>query len=134
MTFLIAYICILIVFGLIDAIWITQVAVGMYRTMLGDAMLDMVRIAPAVLFYLAFPIGIVVFAVLPGLKEGSVLTAIGLAALYGVLCYATYDLTNYATLKAWTPMTTVIDIVYGGVVSAISAAAAFYAVRAVQGG
>lgn len=133
MSVIVAYISILVVFGIIDAIWITQVAVGMYRTMLGDAMLDTVRILPAVIFYFAFPIGIVVFAVMPGLREDSVVSTIGLAMLYGALCYATYDLTNYATLKAWTPLVTVIDIVYGAVVSGFSAAVAFYAVRAVQG-
>lgn len=133
MSFVIAYVVVLVVFGIIDAIWISQVAIDMYRCMLGDAMVDRVRILPAVLFYFSFPVGIVVFAVLPGLRDESVLTSFGLALLFGALCYATYDLTNYATLKFWQPMVTVIDIVYGAVVSAISATIAFYIVRAVQG-
>ncbi|MBU2532570.1 MAG: DUF2177 family protein [Alphaproteobacteria bacterium] len=132
MTFFIAYIAVLIVFGIFDAIWISQVALPMYRAMLGDALLDSVRIVPAVIFYLAFPAGVVILAVLPALKDNSVLTAVGMGFVFGLLCYATYDLTNYATLKAWTPATTIIDIAYGAVVGAATAAAGFWAVKAIQ--
>lgn len=134
MNFAIAYVTVLIVFGIIDAIWITQVMLGHYRTMLGDIMIDNVRIWPALAFYFAFPIGIVVFAVMPGLREGSTLMAFGLGLLFGALCYATYDLTNYATIKVWSPSIAIADIAYGAVVSGVCAALAVLAVRAFNGG
>lgn len=133
MTFLIAYVTVLIVFGLIDAVWLTLMASTLYKPMLGDMMVESVRIAPAVIFYLFFPVGLVVFAVMPALRDGSMLSAFGAGALLGALCYATYDLTNYATLKVWTLQVTAIDIVYGALVAGICSVAAFGAVVVVQG-
>ena len=133
MTHLIAYVTILIVFGIIDAIWLSQMAGRLYQPMLGDSMVENIRIIPAIVFYLFFPVGLVVFAVVPALREGSVLSALAAGALLGALCYATYDLTNYATLKSWTLQVTVIDIVYGAVVSGICAALAVVAVQTIQG-
>ncbi|MFY0615557.1 MAG: DUF2177 family protein [Hyphomicrobiaceae bacterium] len=133
MTFLIAYVTILIVFGLIDAVWLTLMASTLYKPMLGDMMVESVRIAPAVIFYLFFPVGLVVFAVMPALRDGSMLSAFGAGALLGALCYATYDLTNYATLKVWTLQVTAIDIVYGALVAGICSVAAFGAVVVIQG-
>jgi len=88
-------------------------------------------VAPAIAFYLSFPVGIVVFAVLPGLRAQSPLDAAGLALLFGALAYATYDLTNYATLRNWTLQITVVDIGYGALASSIAATAAYFAVRLV---
>jgi uncharacterized membrane protein len=133
MSHLIAYATVLIAFGIFDAIWLSQMANVLYRPMLGNMLLDEIRVAPAVVFYLFFPIGLVVFAVMPAVRDGSVLSALGAGALLGALCYATYDLTNYATLKNWTLQVTVIDIVYGAVVSAACAAIAFAAVTTFQG-
>lgn len=133
MTHLIAYITILVVFGIMDAIWLSQMASKLYRPMLGDMMVENVRIMPALVFYLFFPVGLVVFAVMPALRDGSVWSALAAGALLGALCYATYDLTNYATLKSWTLQVTIIDIVYGAVVSGICAALAVVAVQTIQG-
>ena len=130
MTFITAYIAILLVFGLIDALWLMTMADRLYRPVLGSVLADEVRLAPAVAFYLMYPIGLVVFAVLPALRDGSVVTAMALAFLFGGLAYATYDLTNYATLKNWTLQITIIDIVYGAVTAAVCAAVAFYVTRA----
>ncbi|MFT5509201.1 MAG: putative membrane protein [Hyphomicrobiaceae bacterium] len=133
MSHLIAYITILVVFGIMDAIWLSQMAAKLYRPMLGDMMVENVRIIPALVFYLFFPVGLVVFAVMPALRDGSVLSALAAGALLGALCYGTYELTNYATLKSWTLQVTVIDIVYGAVVSGICAALAVVAVQTIQG-
>jgi uncharacterized membrane protein len=132
-TYLIAYATILVVFGIIDAIWLSQVASSIYRPILGDSMVDKIRILPAALFYLFFPVGVIVFAVMPALRDGHAMTAFALGALLGALCYATYDLTNYATLKNWTLQVTVIDIAYGAITTGICAAVAFFAVQAIQG-
>ena|SRR6056297_1255911 len=131
MSFIVAYVTVLLVFGAFDAVWISQVALPLYRDMLGEGLLQSIRIWPAIVFYFAFPVGIVVFAVRPALRDGRVGTAIGLGALYGALCYGTYDLTNYATLDVWRLDVTVVDIVYGAGVSAICAAAAFFVARKV---
>ena len=129
MTYVIAYVAILIVFGAIDAAWLTTMGPLLYRPALGDILAQSLRVAPAIAFYLAYPIGVLVFAVLPALRAQSPLTAFGLALLFGALAYATYDLTNYATLRNWTLQITVLDIVYGGLASGVAATAAYFAVR-----
>lgn len=133
MTYLIAYVTILIAFGIFDAIWITQMASTLYRPMLGDMLLDNIRIVPALVFYFFFPAGLVFFAVMPAVRDGTTLTAFGAGALLGALCYATYDLTNYATLKNWTLQVTIIDIVYGAVVAGTCSALAYLAATLVTG-
>ena len=77
--------------------------------------------------------GLLAFAVLPGLKSGSPAAVIGSGALFGAIAYATYDLTNYATLRNWTLQLTVLDIVYGTVATAAAAVAAYFAVKALFG-
>jgi len=84
-------------------------------------------------FYLMFPVGIVVFAVGPALKSGQLSDAILYGLLFGAIAYATYDLTNYATLKNWSLGITVLDIVYGAIASAAAATVAVLAVRAATG-
>jgi uncharacterized membrane protein len=106
----------------------------LYRPALTDIQLEDLRIAPAILFYLAYPIGIVVFAVMPGLREGSLLIAFTYALLFGALAYGTYDLTNYATLRHWTLKITVIDICYGALASGVAAAVAMFVSRAFTAG
>jgi uncharacterized membrane protein len=129
MTYIVAYVAVLLVFGTIDAVWLTTMGAILYRPALGDILAQNLRVVPAIAFYLAFPIGIVVFAVLPGLRAQSPVTAATLALLFGALAYATYDLTNYATLRNWTLQITVVDIAYGALASSIAATAAFFAVR-----
>ena len=101
----------------------------LYKPTLGDILLPGVNLPPAIAFYLIFPIGILVFGVLPGLKAGSVVHAVVYAALFGALSYATYDLTNYATLRNWTLTITLLDVAWGAFASGAAAAAAYYAAR-----
>jgi uncharacterized membrane protein len=68
-------------------------------------------------FYVIYPVGLVVFAITPALRSGSLTEALLLGALVGAVTYATYDLTNFATLKNWTLQLTVIDIAYGAVIA-----------------
>ena len=131
MPYAIAYVVVLIVFGAIDAVWLSTMGPLLYRPALGDILAQNLRIAPAIAFYLTYPIGVVVFAVLPALRAQTPLTAAALALLFGALAYATYDLTNYATLRNWTLPITVLDISYGGLASSIAATAAYFAVRAI---
>ncbi|RAI40565.1 DUF2177 family protein [Rhodoplanes roseus] len=125
MPYAITYAAVLVAFVAVDAVWLTKMGPVLYRPTLGDILLESPRFAPAVVFYLIYPIGILAFAVAPALKAESVVTAIGWGALFGALAYATYDLTNYATLRNWTLQLTLADIVWGGVLSGFAAAAGY---------
>ncbi len=105
----------LAVFFLIDMVWLGVVAKGFYRRHLGVLLSPKVNWAAAILFYLLFIVGLVVFAVRPALLHGAPLTALGLGALLGLVSYATYDLTNLATIKDWPLVVTVVDLVWGTV-------------------
>jgi uncharacterized membrane protein len=129
MPYLVAYVAVLIVFGAIDAVWLSTMGPIVYRPALGDILLPSLRTAPAIVFYLTYPIGVVVFAVLPALRAQSPSTAFTLALLFGALAYATYDLTNYATLRNWNLLITVLDIVYGALASGVAATLAYAVVR-----
>jgi uncharacterized membrane protein len=130
MTFLVPYVAALIVFGIIDAGWLNTIGKLLYRPALGDVLLDGLRVGPAIVFYFAYPIGIVVFAVMPALRANSLPLAFCCALLFGALAYSTYDLNNYATLRNWTFKITAIDICYGALATGIAAIAAMLAAHA----
>ncbi len=133
MTFLWGYVAALVVFGVLDAIWLSNMARILYRPTLGDLLLDKLRWLPALAFYFLFPLGVVHFAVLPALAGGGFVMALVNGGFLGLLAYATYDLTNYATLRAWTATLTVIDILYGMVATAVVAAGAYAWLRLIAG-
>lgn len=108
-----AYVAAVLLFAGIDLLWLTTMGAALYRSVLGDILLPTVRVPPALAFYLLYPLGIVVFGVMPGLRAGSAGTALLFGALFGLFTYATYDLTNFATLRNWTLKITLIDIAYG---------------------
>ena len=127
-----AYVSAFIIFTAVDIIWISMVAEPMFRAALSEALVSEVRIAPAILFYLMYPAGLIVFAVAPALKTQSLGYAVTRGALLGAFAYATYDLTNYATLRGWTLSITVLDIVYGAIVTALVAGLSFAITRAIS--
>ncbi len=129
MLYAVAYAAILLPFCLLDAVWLTVMGKALYKPTLGDILLPTVNLPPAIAFYLIYPIGIMVFAVLPALKAGSITPALTYGALFGALAYATYDLTNFATLRNWTLQITLLDIAWGAFASAVAAAASYYAAR-----
>lgn len=133
MMYVVAYGVSLLAFAALDAVWLSTMGAALYRATLGDLLADKVRLLPAILFYLAYPVGIAVFAVMPALRAESLVPAVGYGLLFGALAYATYDLTNFATLRVWSVQITVVDIVYGAVASAVTAVLAFLATRAVSG-
>lgn len=96
---------------------------------MGDLMAIQVKMIPAVIFYLLYLLGLVVFAISPALKEQSWVVAMSLGLLLGLIAYASYDLTNMATLKEWSISLTVVDIAWGAFVSAMAAVAGFFAAR-----
>jgi uncharacterized membrane protein len=132
-TYLVAYLSALVVFAIIDAGWLTTMGNLLYRPLLGELLAPSVRIAPAIAFYLLYPVGITVFAALPAIRSGALSTALILGLLFGAIAYGTYDLTNQATLRTWPLQITLIDIAYGAVASGVAAVAAFAMVRWLAG-
>jgi uncharacterized membrane protein len=120
---LIAYPATAIVFLALDAAWLTTMADRLYRPALGHLMLERFAALPAIAFYLVYVVGVLVFAVMPGLESRRWTTALGLGALLGLVAYATYDLTNQATLRDWPWRVTLADLAWGTVVTAVAAAA-----------
>lgn len=129
----VTYLAILLPFGMLDAVWLSLMGPRLYRPTLGDILLTNVNLPAAIAFYLIYPIGILVFATLPALKAGSVGPALMYGALFGLLAYATYDLTNQATLRNWTLQLTLADMAWGAVASGLAGAASFYITRTVGG-
>ena len=124
--FAIAYGVFAVVFLALDAVWLTAMADRLYRPAIGHLMRDGFSLAPAAIFYVLYVAGAVIFAVRPGLDSGSWAEAMGWGALLGLLAYATYDLTNQATLRDWPWQVTVADLCWGTFVTAMSAGAACY--------
>jgi uncharacterized membrane protein len=132
MSYLIAYVGVLVVFGVIDATWLSTMGPILYRPTLAEILAPNLRIAPAIVFYLMYPAGVIIFAVAPALRSGSLAGTFTYALLFGAFAYATYDLTNYATLRVWSLQITVLDIVYGAFASGVAAVAAILLVRLVK--
>jgi len=122
---LLTYLFSLFVFLGIDFVWLSFVAKNFYRQHIGHLMTSSPKLLPAGIFYLTFVIGVILFAVLPGLKDGSLSKTLLLAAAFGFFTYSTYDLTNLATLKNWPLIVTLIDIVWGMFIASVTALAAF---------
>jgi uncharacterized membrane protein len=103
------------IFFLIDLLWLGVVAKGFYQKHLGYLMRSPINWAAAILFYLLFIVGIVFFAVRPALEAQSPMRALVYGALFGFFTYATYDLTNLATVKDWPWIVTIVDLIWGTV-------------------
>lgn len=119
-TFFSLYSIALPLFVLADILWLGVIAKGFYHAHLGS-MLGPVNWVGALVFYAIFVAGLVYFALLPSLESGSYATALMLGALYGFFTYATYDLTNWATLRDWPLIVTIVDICWGAALGALIA-------------
>jgi len=140
---LMAYAVTALVFGVLDAIWLRNAAPLLYRPALGELLADKFRWGPAIAFYVIFVAGLTLFAVVPGLLSQpmevtsawyGVRTSIIMGMLLGLLCYATYDLTNQATLKVWPVHVTLIDLAWGMVASGFAAGMATFVVSKLSPG
>jgi uncharacterized membrane protein len=110
------------IFLAIDMIWLVVIASGFYKRQLGELLAARPNWVAAVIFYLLYVLGIVVFASQPADNGWQ---ALGLGALFGLIAYATYDLTNLATIRDWPVTLVVVDLVWGAALSAVVAAAAY---------
>ena len=116
--FLKLYAIALPVFFAIDMIWLGFVAKNFYQKQIGFLMTPNVNWAAAIIFYLLFIVGLVLFVIEPALKLNSWNHAVVYGALFGLISYATYDLTNLATLTNWPIMLTIVDLIWGTVLAA----------------
>jgi uncharacterized membrane protein len=116
--FLKLYAIALPVFFAIDMIWLGLVAKNFYRAQIGTLMKPDVNWLAAIIFYVIFIAGLIVFVISPAMEKGSWTHAIFFGALFGLVCYATYDLTNLAVAKDWPLLVTIIDLIWGAVLAA----------------
>jgi len=109
------------VFFAIDMVWLGFAARTFYRSHLGPLLRPNVNWAAAILFYLLYILGILIFATLPALEDRSLPQAAVLGGLFGFFAYATYDLTNLATVARWPLAVTLVDLAWGAAVAAATA-------------
>ena len=128
MQWIIAYLAAGVSFGILDALWLRWAGPNFYRPALGDLLAEQFRMGPALVFYLLYVAAMVWFAVRPGMALG-VPHAVLNGALLGGIAYATYDLTNQATLKVWPLHVTLVDIAWGASATALACGIAAFAVR-----
>ena len=118
-----------LVFFAVDMLWLGLLVKDFYRKHLDGFLSDRVNWTAAIIFYLIFIVGIFVFVILPAVEKSSLLKAIGLGAFFGFITYATYDLTNLATLKNWPLTIVIVDMAWGAVLTAIVSAAGYGIVK-----
>lgn len=123
MTWIAAYIAAAVSFLALDALWLGVVARSLYQREFGAMLLERPKLSAAALFYALYLGGVVFFAVKPALEAGSWSRAVLNGALFGLIAYATYDLTNLATLKGFPARVVVPDLLWGAAVTAVAALA-----------
>lgn len=117
------------VMAILDSIWLSVVANKFYKSQIGNLLLDKPNMAAAVIFYVIYVIGIVAFALSPALSKDSWTYAAGMGALLGFVAYATYDLTNLATLKGFNVKLVLVDMLWGTLLTSGVSLIAFFAVK-----
>jgi uncharacterized membrane protein len=115
--FLKLYIIALTLFLLIDMTWLGLIAKNFYSQQIGFLMKSNINYFAAITFYLLFIMGIVLFIVIPAIEKNSWVNALVFGALFGLITYATYDLTNLATIKDWPLLMTIIDLIWGSFIA-----------------
>lgn len=119
------YLGMLLAFLAVDLLWLGVIAKNIYKNQLGDLMRTNPNWAVAILFYLLFIVGIMIFAVIPGVEKNSLQHTLLYGALFGFFTYMTYELTNYAVIKNWPAGLVPIDIIWGVVLATIVSLAGF---------
>ncbi len=131
MSTFILYAATLVVFLALDVIGITQIIRPVFDRHVGHLLADPFRLGPAAAFYAAYIVGVLYFVSVPALAAGRPVQALIGGALLGLMCYGTYEFTNYATLRDWSLEQVAIDTVWGGVLTGFSAWAGVAITRAV---
>ena len=123
------YLVSLVVFFAIDILWLGFVAKDFYRAQIGHLMAERTNWSAAIIFYAIFIGGLVLFAVNPALQQESWTHALKMGAIFGFMCYATYDMTNLATLKDWPVIITIVDILWGTALNSLTVVVSFFIVQ-----
>jgi uncharacterized membrane protein len=119
------------VFFLIDMLWLVVIAKGIYQKYMGHLMRPMPNWPVAIIFYLLFIVGLIIFAIYPAVRNNSWTYALLYGAMFGFFTYMTFDLTNLAVLKDYSWQITIIDIIWGVVLSATVSVSAFFISKAI---
>ena len=127
--FLKLYTVALAIFVVLDGIWLGLVAKSFYRNQIGFLMKSEINWMAAIAFYLLFIVGLVLFVITPAMEKNSWVHALVLGALFGLITYATYDLSNLATLKDWPLLVTVVDLAWGATLAASVSTATYFIAR-----
>ncbi|HEV7305373.1 DUF2177 family protein [Ensifer sp.] len=126
MIYVVSYAATALVFMGLDFLWLVYATPTIYRSRLGELLLAQPNLGAAAAFYLLYVGGIVYFAVVPAHASGAWTTAVVSGALLGLVAYGTYDMTNLATLKGWSLQVSLIDMLWGVVVTASSAGLGYW--------
>ena len=126
----VALLAVLVSMGILDAVWLTTMTERLYRRQMPELLLATPMWVPAIAFYLIYAAAVTHLVVLPAIDRGdSILRVILTGALLGVAAYGTYDLTNHATVRGWSPIVTVVDLAWGTTLTAVVAAVAVLVAR-----
>ena len=125
------YLVTLVACAAVDFIWLSLTSERLYGAVMGDMLAPAPRIGAAVAFYLLYAAGITIFVGSPALLAGSPSRIFVYGPLFALFCYMTYDLTNQATLRNWSIVLTVADILWGMFLTTVSATAAYFVTRAI---
>ena len=120
------YIATIVTFLALDGLWLGFFAKDFFQTQLADFMIDSVNIPVALLFYLVYVVGIIIFVIKPGLEKGNAKSVFMYGALFGFICYAAYDLTNLATLQDWPIPVVIVDLIWGTLGTGASAVVGYW--------
>ncbi len=120
MEFILSYAVFAVVFGLVDAIWLVKVSKQFYQKEIGSLLAKKPDMTAAVVFYALYVLGVTVFVLQPAMTD-EYWPVLAMGALFGAVAYATYDLTNQATLKHWSKKVTVVDIAWGAFATGLAA-------------
>ena len=126
---LVATIIASIIFLIIDVIWLSIATKSFYRPLIGNLLTDQPVMWAAALFYILYVFGMAVVVIQPCLESTSILKTIYTGFIFGLVAYGTYNLTNMAVLKGWSPMVTFVDMFWGGSLTAVSAATGLYVAK-----
>lgn len=129
MSYIKSFIVTFSVFMVIDLIWLGVIAKKLYQKYLGYIMTSNINWIAAIIFYIIFVVGMLYFVIMPALNDMSLKKAIISGMAYGFITYATYDLTNLATLKNWPIMITIIDIIWGTTLASLTTVISYFILK-----
>lgn len=131
MNYIKMYLVALAVFFVIDILWLGFIGRGIYKEHIGFLMKEKPNWVAAIIFYMIYIVGLIFFALYPALAKDSLVYAILVGAFFGLITYATYDMTNLATLKDWPIFIVIVDIIWGTVLCSATTAISFIILRAI---